>query len=180
MRRRLNTLEGLALLEQLHTNINVDDRKRRLPKAVTVMLCNILTMWFHPFPNELPTALVDMSGQGKNIRNLCDGCSIDKSLSCSGIIWTPMNLSCPTYTSGRTPAPKILTIPSGPTSFAHRNIGTNLASARRSVVNEAMVHLNSCEKETQLLKQGVSLEVTVPGIFLCWNWALFYYMPVEN
>ena len=86
-------------------------------------------------------------GRKKNIPNLCNGCTNDKYLSFSGIIWTPMNLSCPTSTAGRTPVRNIETTPSGPTSFARHNIGINPASDWRLVMKEAIVkHIRTVVK----------------------------------
>ena len=89
-------------------------------------------------------------------------------------------LSCPTSIAGRTPVRNILTIPSGPTSFSRRNIGTNPASAWHLVVNEAMVkqiqrvvrHNKVAEARRQLGKGS--------NWYVILMWTLFYYMPVGN
>ena len=73
---------------------------------------------------------------------------IDKYSSCSCIIWNSRNFSYPTSTACRTPARNIVTIPSDPTSFAHRNIGTHPASTWCLVGNEAIVkHIQTVMKQ---------------------------------
>ena len=66
-----------------------------------------------------------------------------------------MNFSCPTSTAGRTLAHNIVTIPSGPTPFAHRNVAINPASSWRLMLNEAMVkHIQTCTPAEEQCQVG--------------------------
>ncbi|XP_035229597.1 uncharacterized protein LOC118201582 [Stegodyphus dumicola] len=84
-------------------------------------------------------------GRGQGRGNNVAGSSNEKYTSSSGILWTPMNLSSTASTSGRMRARNIVTTANGRTSFAHRNIRTNPASAWRLMVSESMVkRIQSC------------------------------------
>lgn len=160
MRRGLSTQEALALLEQLDSDISGDDSNDEDFRLDNVNLQNSSSSESSDsdaveHSTNVISPVIPKSGRSRgrrrsqgrrnNVPNLSDGCSNDKYSSSSGIIWTPMNRNCPTSTAGRTPARNIVSIPSGPTPFARRNIGTNPASAWRLMVNEAMVkHIQTC------------------------------------
>ena len=134
--------------------------------SVTVMPWNIVLMRFPPVPKSgCFSGHGRTLGQGKNVSNLCDVVSNDKYSSCSGIIWTPMNLSC--SAADRTPACNIVAITRGQTSFARRNIGSNPASSWRLVVNEVKIKLVlTVAKHKQLLKYDVILDVTPTSVWM--------------
>ena len=130
--RGLSTQGALALLEQLDTYIRVDDSNVEDFHADDV---NIQKASSSERIDSNPVehcanviSLVPKSGRScghgrtqgrrKNAPQLCDGYSNNKYSLCSSIICTQMNLSCPTFTAGRTPTRNIVTIPSGP-KFLH-------------------------------------------------------------